>query len=147
MKSRERVKKHGEVFTPPALVNEILDKLPLESWTDPTKIIGDVTGCGNGNILVEIIKRKIEHGSTPIQALSTTFGIDILRDNIQECHKRLLNQASDSSGQQPTLEWCVIVATNVVQADALSYDMEFKKRDNVDRYATALLKNVLLQSK
>jgi len=143
LKSQERKDQFGEVFTPPTLVREMLDKLPNETFVDPTKVIGDVTGCGSGNFLVEVIKRKIENGSsTPVQALSTTYGVELLRDNVQECHQRLLHVAFESSGQVPTFEWAIIVATNVVCANALTYDMEFKINPNVEKYAKKLLEKV-----
>jgi type I restriction-modification system DNA methylase subunit len=88
-KSKARVKQLGEVFTPPELVNEMLDRLPAELWTDPSKTYID-PACGTGNFLVEVVRRKIEAGSTPLQALETTYGIDIMEDNVLECRQRLL---------------------------------------------------------
>jgi hypothetical protein len=41
LKTAERITERGEVFTPPSLVKLMLDKLPLESWTDPTKTFLD----------------------------------------------------------------------------------------------------------
>jgi hypothetical protein len=122
MRSKQRVKQLGEVFTPPLLVSKMLDKLPSDVWTDPTKTIADPVGCGNGNFLVEVIRRKIEGGSTPTQALSTTFGIDIMQDNVDECHERLLRQAEESSKQQRTDEWVMLVKKNIICGDALEYD-------------------------
>jgi hypothetical protein len=124
MRTVKRVKQLGEVFTPPELVNEMLNKLPPETWTDHTKTMADTCGCGNGAFLVEVIKRKIEGGSTPIQALSTTFGIDIMQDNVDECRARMLKQAEESSGQTRADEWVVIVSTNIVCGDALKYDWD-----------------------
>ena len=66
-KTKERVKQTGEVFTPSWLVNEILDKLPEDQWTNSSKTFID-PACGNGNILVEIVRRKIESGAQPLQA-------------------------------------------------------------------------------
>lgn len=37
IKSKQRVKDFGEVFTPIWVVNEMLDNLPDESFTDVTK--------------------------------------------------------------------------------------------------------------
>jgi hypothetical protein len=115
-KSKKRVKELGEVFTPPTLVEEMLDKLPPEVWaTDKTFL--DPT-CGHGNFLVGVVKRKIETGSTSLQALSTTFGIDIMQDNIDDCHQRVLEAAGNPAGG---LE---IVKRNIVCADSLKFDWQ-----------------------
>ncbi len=91
-KSEQRVKNLGEVFTPGWLANEMLDQLPEEFWTDPTKTYID-PACGDGNILLRVVRRKIQNGSTPLQALQTTYGVDIMEDNTQACRRRLLRAA------------------------------------------------------
>jgi len=97
IKSRERVSRRGEVFTPSWLVNEMLDKLPEDQWVDPTKTFID-PACGNGNFLVEVIRRKIESGTAPYPALMTTYGVDIMPDNIKECRERLIDAAYEATG-------------------------------------------------
>ncbi|NJO61100.1 MAG: SAM-dependent DNA methyltransferase [Richelia sp. RM2_1_2] len=87
MKSTDRKKQLGEVFTPPQLVNEMLDQLPSDQFTTPTKLFLDPT-CGNGNFLVEVLKRKLPH-TTRKQALLTTFGADLMFDNCVETILRL----------------------------------------------------------
>lgn len=91
-RSTERIKQTGEVFTPLPLVDEILDKLPQELFKDPTKTFLD-PACGDGNFLVRVVAYKIFHGSTPKQALETTYGVDIMEDNIVHCKERLLTHA------------------------------------------------------
>jgi len=88
-RTKERIKQTGEVFTPLPLVDEILDKLPPEVFTNPTKKFLD-PACGDGNFLVRVIAHKIAKGSMPEQALKTTYGVDIMRDNIQTCKVRVL---------------------------------------------------------
>tara|TARA_Y100000310_G_C20499528_1_gene723250 strand:- start:36 stop:497 length:462 start_codon:yes stop_codon:yes gene_type:complete len=95
-KTQERIKQTGEVFTPSWLVNEMLDKLPENQWVDPTKAFID-PACGNGNFLVEVVRRKIESGSAPYQALMTTYGVDIMPDNIDECRERLIDAAYEAT--------------------------------------------------
>jgi hypothetical protein len=84
-----RVKATGEVFTPTPLVQEILDKISLDQFTDPTKTFLD-NSCGDGQFLGEVLIRKMENGSTFEQALSTIYGVDIMIDNIDLCRERLL---------------------------------------------------------
>ena len=124
VRSIERKKALGEVFTPPELVKIMLDKLPDEVWSDTSKTFCDPAGCGNGNFLVEVIKRKIEAGLTPARALNTTFGIDIMQDNIDECRERLLKQAEESSNEERNEQWVKIVEHNIICGDALTFDWD-----------------------
>ena len=88
-RDRARVKATGEVFTPTHLVQDILDNLPQELFTDPNKTFLD-NSCGDGQFLGEILIRKMEHGATFEQALSTIYGVDLMLDNVDECRRRLL---------------------------------------------------------
>ena len=123
IKSKERVKATGEVFTPPALVNEMLDKLPSDCWTDATKTYLD-PACGNGNFLVEVLPRKIANGATPTQALSTTYGIDIMMDNVVECRQRLFKIAYEANNNKFDRAWKDILTTNIAVGDALRFDTD-----------------------
>lgn len=87
-REKSRVKSTGEVFTPTALVQEILDKLPPEQFSDPNKTFLDPT-CGDGQFLSEVVIRKVENGATYEQALATTYGVDLMEDNCLECIRRL----------------------------------------------------------
>lgn len=118
-RTQQRIKATGEVFTPTELVQEMLDQLPSEVFTDPTKTFLD-NSCGDGQFLGEVLIRKMENGSTFEQALSTIYGVDLMPDNVAECRKRLLCGRSD-------LEH--IVKTNIVCHDALTYDYSFNGTD------------------
>lgn len=48
----------GEVFTPKSLVNEMLDKIPVEVWENPKSIFCDLS-MGKGTFLVEIVYRLV----------------------------------------------------------------------------------------
>ena len=53
----DKVKKYGEVFTPVKLVNEMLDTLPNEVWSNPNlKWLDPATGR-NAVFPIEIYKR------------------------------------------------------------------------------------------
>jgi hypothetical protein len=116
-----RIKQTAEVFTPQHLVIELLDKLEQENpklFTDPTKTFID-NSCGDGEFLGEIVIRKIERsGCTLEQALSTTYGVDIMQDNIEECKNRL-------AGPTPTEEIYRILNKNIVCHDGLTYNYDF----------------------
>ena len=69
-RKKSRVKATGEVFTPTPLVQEILDRLPAELFTDPTKTYLDPS-CGDGQFLSEVLIRKVENGQDFETALGT----------------------------------------------------------------------------
>jgi len=110
-----RVKATGEVFTPTELVQEILNNLPHDQFTDPTKTFLDPS-CGDGQFLSEVLIRKMENGSTFEQALSTIYGVELMPDNAKLCRDRLL------CGQE---QYRHIVENNIVEADALKYHYRF----------------------
>jgi len=50
---KEEKDKFGEVFTPPALINEMLDRLPTEVWSNPDlKWLDPANGIGNFPMIV-----------------------------------------------------------------------------------------------
>lgn len=55
----EKRKDNDEVFTPPYLIEEMLDKLDKSVWSDPTKTWLDPC-AGIGNFSVLILKRLME---------------------------------------------------------------------------------------
>ena len=122
-RDKSRVKKTGECFTPTPLVQEILDQLPKDQFTDSTKTFLD-PACGDGQFLSEVLIRKIENGSTFEEALSTIYGVDLMADNVKLCQDRLL------CGQE---QYRHIVEKNIVCADGLRYHYRF---DNSDPYST-----------
>jgi type I restriction-modification system DNA methylase subunit len=122
-RDKNRVKQNGEIFTPTPLVQEILDQLPKDQFTDSTKTFLD-PACGDGQFLSEVLIRKIENGSTFEEALSTIYGVDLMADNVKLCQDRLL------CGQE---QYRHIVEKNIVCADGLRYHYRF---DNSDPYST-----------
>lgn len=84
----KRAKQTAEVFTPPKLVKQMLDKLPKEVWKKGKTFCDPA--CGNGNFLISVLWRKLERGHNPLEALKTVFGVDIMEDNVRECRLRLL---------------------------------------------------------
>jgi hypothetical protein len=124
MRSNERKKSLGEVFTPPELVKEVLDQLPEEVWQDPAKTFLD-NSCGNGNFLVAVLERKLQHGHNPIQALETVYGVDIMLDNVKECRRRLMKIAMAAGADFGVFKHKRILVRNIVCFDALAYHYQF----------------------
>jgi len=148
-RSKERIKQTGEVFTPLPLVDEILDKLDASVWK-PKKTFID-NSCGDGNFLVRVIAYKISKGSTAKQALETTYGVDLMEDNVSHARARVIANAyaaqqwkKQSDEPLPHLtheeeraigmskghdafakKYNDIVVKNIVCHDALTYDYSF----------------------
>lgn len=110
-----RIKATGEVFTPTELVIQILDSMPQELFSDPTKTFCDPS-CGDGQFLSEVLIRKVESGIDFETALSTIYGVELMADNVKLCHDRLLCGREDLRH---------IVEKNIVCADSLEYDYLF----------------------
>lgn len=114
MRTEERKKELGEVFTPVELVNEILDNLDETLWADPNKTWLD-NSCGNGNFLVEVKRRLLEEGHSLENVLGRIYGVDLMQDNVEECRERL----------DPNNEYPNIMEKNIIQADGLRYHYRF----------------------
>lgn len=155
-RDRARVKATGEVFTPTPLVQEILDQLDPGVFQDPQRTFLDPT-CGDGQFLGEVVIRKLEHGSTLTQALSTTHGVDLMPDNCRECIRRIyMCEDSDivsldreqCAQHYPDYQWSPglreVYAVNtahyqgiarVVCADGLAYDYCFGEEAELEDLA------------
>jgi hypothetical protein len=122
-----RVKETAEVFTPTPLVQEILNNLPQELFEDVSKTFLDPS-CGDGQFLSEVVIRKMERSECSLEeALSTTYGVDIMEDNIKLCKERL-------AGPNPTKEVLDILDKNIVCADALKYDYSFGEPVGIEKW-------------
>ena len=100
VKSRQRVADHGEVFTPPWLVEAMLDLVKGETERIDSRFLEPA--CGSGNFLVQILRRKLaaverkfvksdfEKRHYALLALMCIYGIELLPDNIAECRANLL---------------------------------------------------------
>lgn len=137
--NRQRVIDHGEVFTPPGLVNDMLDLIAHECERIDSRFLEPA--CGDGNFLAEVLRRKLltvdkKNGRKSdkwerdaVLAVSSLYGIDLLADNIEACRDRLLkivvdtyharykSDLSDAASRAVVF----ILSRNIVQGDALSF--------------------------
>ena len=100
VKSKKRVTEYGEVFTSKREVNAMLDLVKQETERIDSRFLEPA--CGTGNFLTEILERKlkvvenrykknqIEFEKYAVIAISSIYGIDIQKDNVEECRKKLL---------------------------------------------------------
>lgn len=101
VKSAERVRDLGEVFTPANIVSDMLDLLPDQIWSPHPAPTFFEPAAGDGNFLVAILARKLDVvskaralGELPagddsaacelhgLQALSSIYAVDISTENI-----------------------------------------------------------------
>ena len=83
-----RIKATAEVFTPTDLVIRMLKKADLNDFA-PGKTVLD-PACGDGQFLVAVKWLKVfAHQVSEQEALKDIYGVDIMRDNVDLCKKRL----------------------------------------------------------
>jgi len=134
IKSKKRVADHGEVFTPPWLVDAMLDLVKDEAERLDARFLEPA--CGSGNFLVRILQRKlaaveIKFGKSDFEkkhyallALMCVYGIELLPDNIAECRANMLEilteylkiQQADDCYRAASF----VLAQNIVHGDALT---------------------------
>jgi hypothetical protein len=87
--------KYGEVFTPSALINTILDQFPTSSWSNPDLKWLDPC-CGTGNFLVHVYQRLMTGLENAIPNLSKRsshiienmlFMVEINKKNCDICRQ------------------------------------------------------------
>ena len=122
IKTRGRVKDFGEVYTPLNLVRDMLSEIPQKTWCNPNKTFFE-PACGNGNFLIEVVKKKIDNGVSPIDAIIGTYGVDIIYDNVIECRVRLLSYVSKHY-QIDLRGVSKILSKNIKHGNALEFSVE-----------------------
>lgn len=142
IKSSDRVKSLGEVFTPKNIVKQMLDQPEvMEKVNDLTATILEPS-AGEGAFLVEVLRRKMkvalsqsksadEFDDKSLVALSTLYGIELMEDNVEMLVMNMFSQFSfdyqsgikqlGGSPNKEVLESAkVIIQTNMVQGNALT---------------------------
>lgn len=155
IRSHQRVAEVNEVFTAKREVNAMLDLVKQETERIDSRFLEPA--CGNGNFLVEILRRKLEVIRRQYQkqtselelqttiALSSIYGVDIMKDNVEECCQRLFDivcgwyrevHPQQKSPSQKLMDvWTYILHRNILWGDALTL------REPVGADATAIEKN------
>ncbi len=134
VKSKQRVADHGEVFTPPWMVEAMLDLVKDETDRIDSRFLEPA--CGSGNFLTQIFRRKLaavelKYGQSDFEkqhyallALMSIYGIELLADNIAECRENMLeilaeylslDEAGDLFGAASH-----VLSQNLVHGDALT---------------------------
>ena len=99
IKSKNRVTDHGEVFTDEREVKAMCDLVEQECDRIDSRFLEPA--CGDGNFLAEVLLRKLarvkklygkssyDYERYSILALSSVYGVDIMKDNAEECRARV----------------------------------------------------------
>lgn len=151
IKSKERVSAHGEVFTNEREVNAMLDLVKQETERLDSRFLEPA--CGDGNFLIEILRRKLkicakrtkqktytqlQYEHDAIIAVSSIYGIELLPDNAQACRERLYNyfcEQYDALYKSRAKDECkssvkYLLEKNIILGNALTY----KRVDNPDEW-------------
>ena len=137
-KSKQRVADHGEVFTPPWMVEAMLDLVEGETERIDSRFLEPA--CGDGVFLVEVLKRKLaavelKYGRSDFQrqhyallAVMCVYGVELLADNVAECRENVLAVLLDAFGLDESddlaLAAAYVLSQNVVHGDALTMRTE-----------------------
>ena len=113
-----------EFFTPSSLVSKMCDKIPSTDWSDPTKTF--LEPCfGNGNFLVEIIRRRIVDYSIDWKiVLNNLYGVELMSDNVQEAKDRIIELLKKLNIDFNEQEARDIMNHNLVCSDFFKWDFE-----------------------
>lgn len=133
VRSKQRVADHGEVFTPPWMVEAMLDLVKSETERIDSRFLEPA--CGSGNFLVRILQRKLaavelkfgksdfEKRHYALLALMCSYGIELLEDNITECRANMLEIFADYLNIVESDELyraaSYVLSQNLVHGDAL----------------------------
>ena len=140
IKSSDRVKDIGEVFTPKKTVNFMLDQLEIKEKINALTATFLEPSAGEGAFLVEILRRKLKYAKTQsssveemqnnyLQVLSTLYGIELMEDNIEMLVMNMNNVFRDMyfntfKAEDQNLKILksaqTIISANMSQGDALT---------------------------
>ncbi len=134
VKSKQRVADHGEVFTPPWMVEAMLDLVKDETERIDSRFLEPA--FGSGNFLVRILQRKLaavelKYGKSDFErryyallALMCIYGVELLADNIAECRANMLEILTDylNGDASDDLHRAAgyVLSQNLVHGDALT---------------------------
>jgi hypothetical protein len=137
IKSKKRVADHGEVFTPPWMVEAMLNLVKDETERIDSRVLEPA--CGSGNFLLRVLQRKLgavelkfgkaefEKRHYALLALMCIYGIELLADNISECRTNLLEIFADYLNLNESHDLfraaSYVVSQNLVRGDALTMRM------------------------
>lgn len=134
VKSKQRVADHGEVFTPAWIVEAMLDLVKEETERIDARFLEPA--CGSGNFLVQVLRRRLvavefrfgrsdfEKRHYALLGLMCIYGIELLPDNIAECHNNLLDTFAEYLNLHESDDLyraaAYVLSQNLIHGDALT---------------------------
>ena len=112
-----------EYFTPYSIVKRMCDKIPDEYWSDTTKTFLEPS-FGSGQFVVYIVWNRIQHGVDWETTLNTLYGVELMADNVLECHDRVIDLLTKLGIEFDELTARNIMKKNLVCSDFFKWDFE-----------------------
>lgn len=142
IKSKTRVQRHGEVFTPAAVIERMLGLPGVRAACETLTTTFLEPAAGEGAFLVAILRRKLaavqktcaaaeDWHQQALFALTTLYGIELLEDNVEMLVMNLMDTfrtgyeaglADFDATPDPRVMAAarVIIQANMIQGDALT---------------------------
>jgi hypothetical protein len=138
VKSKKRIRDHGEVFTPDFIVEDMLDLVKNETERIESRFLEPA--CGDGNFLIKVLERKMEvvkkrykksqfdYERMMLIAAGSIYGVDLLDDNVADARDRLheycegeyIKLFKNKVHQEVLKSIRYVFSKNILQGDALS---------------------------
>lgn len=121
LSKEERIRKFGEVFTPPNIVKHMCDMLEQENPDafEPENTFLEPT-CGDGAFVVEILRRKFERCKSRADyatALQSVYGLELQEENVKACIENV--KALCQKYFKPTKAELQIIDDHYIMCDSL----------------------------
>jgi len=134
----DRIAEYGEVFTNEKEVKDMLSLVQNETQRIDSKFLDPA--CGDGNFLKEIIlqklmllkqinkKEQLNYEKNLFLIVANTYGIELLKDNVVKCRKRIykivseiyLKQFKNNFNSQFLASLNFVISKNIVHGDSLT---------------------------
>lgn len=141
IKSKSRVQKHGEVFTPDWMVKKMLSEPAIQKKIKDIRATFFEPSVGEGAFVTEILHQKLNHVDeissrsnwveNALWVVASIYGIELLTDNLIMAKQNLVNvliehyqnfyQKELSKNTDLYKSARYIVDNNIVQGNALTY--------------------------
>lgn len=112
-----------EFFTPHSIVKRMCDKIPDSDWSNATKTFLEPS-FGSGQFVVYIVWNRIQHGIDWQTALKTLYGVELMADNVIECHDRVIDLLTKLGIEFDERTARKIMKKNLVCSDFFKWDFE-----------------------
>lgn len=146
VKSKQRKKDFGEVYTAEREVKAMCDLIPKEIWENIESTFLEPT-CGNGNFLVEIYRRKLQYCKDEkdgIKALISIIGIDIQGDNVIESRMRLMDMYTNAfpNASEFAIRYAAeVLRNNIICGDSLEIQKKWIEENEMQNPTVKVGKN------